>query len=53
MCKYFGLKEDQAPLIVIQDADSKKFLKEHIEPDQIVSWLKDYFVSTVTRLTCW
>ncbi|XP_062182353.1 protein disulfide isomerase-like 1-1 [Phragmites australis] len=41
--QYFGLKEDQAPLILIQDGDSKKFLKEQIEADQIVSWLKEYF----------
>jgi len=41
--QYFGLKEDQAPLILIQDGDSKKFLKSQIEADQIVSWLKEYF----------
>lgn len=45
--QYFGLKDDQTPLILIQDGDSKKFLKEHIEAAQIVSWLKEYFVSTV------
>jgi protein disulfide-isomerase A1 len=43
--QYFGLKAEQAPLIVIQDSESKKFLKDHIESDQIVSWLKEYFVS--------
>ncbi|KAF0894643.1 hypothetical protein E2562_001938 [Oryza meyeriana var. granulata] len=41
--QYFGLKEDQVPLILIQDGDSKKFLKAQVEPDQIVSWLKEYF----------
>ncbi|KAG8089551.1 hypothetical protein GUJ93_ZPchr0011g28163 [Zizania palustris] len=41
--KYFKLKEDQVPLILIQESDSKKFLKSHVEPDQIVSWLKEYF----------
>ncbi|KAF8711247.1 hypothetical protein HU200_029265 [Digitaria exilis] len=41
--QYFGLKEEQAPLILIQESDSKKFLKDHIEADQIVSWLKEYF----------
>ncbi|KAL5204626.1 hypothetical protein ABZP36_009497 [Zizania latifolia] len=41
--KYFGLKEDQVPLILIQESDSKKFLKSQVEPDQIVSWLKEYF----------
>jgi protein disulfide-isomerase A1 len=46
--QYFGLKDDQAPLILIQDGDSKKFLKEQIQPDQIVSWLKDYFDGKLT-----
>ncbi|KAG8091074.1 hypothetical protein GUJ93_ZPchr0011g28435 [Zizania palustris] len=41
--QYFGLKEDQVPLILIQDGNSKKFLKSQVEPDQIVSWLKEYF----------
>ncbi|KAL5203916.1 hypothetical protein ABZP36_008787 [Zizania latifolia] len=41
--EYFGLKEDQVPLILIQDGNSKKFLKSQVEPDQIVSWLKEYF----------
>jgi protein disulfide-isomerase A1 len=41
--QYFGLKDEQAPLILIQDGESKKFLKDHIEADQIVSWLKEYF----------
>jgi protein disulfide-isomerase A1 len=46
--QYFGLKEDQTPLILIQDSESKKFLKEQIEADQIVSWLKDYFDGKLT-----
>uniref|UniRef100_A0A804MUL1 Protein disulfide-isomerase n=1 Tax=Zea mays TaxID=4577 RepID=A0A804MUL1_MAIZE len=46
--QYFGLKEDQTPLILIQDGDSKKFLKDHIEADQIVSWLKEYFDGKLT-----
>lgn len=41
--QYFGLKAEQAPLILIQDSESKKFLKDNIEADQIVSWLKEYF----------
>lgn len=48
--QYFGLREDQVPLIIIQDGDSKKFLKAHVEPDQIVSWLKQYFVSSLLYL---
>ncbi|PWZ28591.1 Protein disulfide-isomerase [Zea mays] len=46
--KYFGLKEDQTPLILIQDGDSKKFLKVHVEADQIVAWLKEYFDGKLT-----
>lgn len=48
--QYFGLREDQVPLIIIQDGESKKFLKAHVEPDQIVSWLKEYFVSSLLYL---
>ncbi|KAJ1378130.1 Thioredoxin-like superfamily [Sesbania bispinosa] len=40
--QYFGLKEDQVPLIVIQHNDGKKFLKTNLEPDQISTWLKAY-----------
>lgn len=40
--QYFGLKEDQVPLIVIQKNDGQKYLKTNLEPDQIAPWLKDY-----------
>nr|XP_027090852.1 protein disulfide-isomerase-like [Coffea arabica]XP_027090853.1 protein disulfide-isomerase-like [Coffea arabica] len=40
--QYFGLKEDQVPLIVIQTNDGEKYLKTHLEPDHIASWVKDY-----------
>ncbi|KAF3776756.1 disulfide-isomerase protein [Nymphaea thermarum] len=40
--QYFGLQEDQAPLILIQNVDGTKFLKERVEPDDVASWLKDY-----------
>jgi hypothetical protein len=46
--QYFGLKKDQAPLILIRHCESM-FLKNHIEADQIVSWLKEYFVSTASN----
>lgn len=46
--QYFGLNADQAPLILIQDAESKKFLNSNIEADQIVSWLKEYFDGKLT-----
>ncbi|XP_022879511.1 protein disulfide-isomerase-like [Olea europaea var. sylvestris] len=40
--QYFGLTEDQAPLLLIQTSDGQKYLKANIEPDQIAPWLKDY-----------
>ncbi|KAK3034770.1 hypothetical protein RJ639_032283, partial [Escallonia herrerae] len=40
--QYFGLKEDQVPLIVVQTNDGKKYLKPNLEPDHIASWVKEY-----------
>lgn len=40
--QYFGLKEEQVPLIIIQNSDGEKFFKPNIEPDQIASWVKDF-----------
>ncbi|KAL6542455.1 Thioredoxin-like domain [Orobanche minor] len=41
--KYFGLKVEDAPLLIVHiAADGQKFLKTNIEPDQIASWMKDY-----------
>ncbi|KAL5075703.1 hypothetical protein RYX36_014687 [Vicia faba] len=40
--QYFGLKEDQVPLIIIQHADGKKFFKPNLEPDHLAAWLKEY-----------
>ncbi|KAK4481304.1 hypothetical protein RD792_012189 [Penstemon davidsonii] len=40
--QYFGLKEEQVPLIVIQTNDGQKYLKPNVEPDQIASWVKDF-----------
>ncbi|KAF8404076.1 hypothetical protein HHK36_008953 [Tetracentron sinense] len=40
--EYFGLKDDQAPLIIIQNNDGQKYLKPNLEPDHIVPWLKEY-----------
>ncbi|CDP17142.1 unnamed protein product [Coffea canephora] len=41
--EYFGLKEDQAPLIIIiQKPYGLKYLKSNILPDQIAPRLKDY-----------
>ncbi|CAL9215824.1 unnamed protein product [Arabidopsis halleri] len=40
--QYFGLEESQVPLIIIQTADDKKYLKTNVEVDQIESWVKDF-----------
>ncbi|QHO29910.1 Protein disulfide-isomerase [Arachis hypogaea] len=40
--QYFGLKEEDVPLIIIQHNDGKKFFKPNVEPDQLTTWLKDY-----------
>ncbi|OAY58285.1 protein disulfide-isomerase [Manihot esculenta] len=40
--QYFGLKEDQVPLIVIQTNDGQKYLKANLEPDHIAPWVKEY-----------
>lgn len=42
--QYFGLKEDDVPLIIIQHNDGKKFFKPKLEADQISTWLKSYKV---------
>ncbi|XP_027339712.1 protein disulfide-isomerase [Abrus precatorius] len=40
--QYFGLKEEQVPLIIIQHNDGKKFFKPNLEPENISTWLKAY-----------
>ncbi|KAL2503582.1 Protein disulfide isomerase-like 1-1 [Abeliophyllum distichum] len=40
--QYFGLKDEQVPLIIIQTNDGKKYLKPNVEPDQIAAWVKDF-----------
>ncbi|CAK9184579.1 unnamed protein product [Ilex paraguariensis] len=40
--QYFGLKDDQVPLIIIQTNDGQKYLKPNLEPDHIASWVKEY-----------
>ncbi|XP_073003745.1 protein disulfide-isomerase-like isoform X1 [Typha latifolia] len=46
--QFFGLKEDQVPVIVIQENDGQKYLKPNLEPIEIVSWLKEYKDGTLT-----
>ncbi|XVF36934.1 hypothetical protein REPUB_Repub19eG0101800 [Reevesia pubescens] len=40
--QYFGVQESQAPLIIIQNNDGKKYLKANVEADHIAPWVKDY-----------
>ncbi|KAF5735501.1 protein disulfide isomerase [Tripterygium wilfordii] len=40
--QYFGLKESQVPLIIIQANDGQKYLKPNVEPDQVASWIMEY-----------
>ncbi|TKY74257.1 disulfide-isomerase protein [Spatholobus suberectus] len=40
--QYFGVKEDQVPLIIIQHSDGKKYFKPNMEPDHISTWFKAY-----------
>ncbi|KAG9458822.1 hypothetical protein H6P81_003330 [Aristolochia fimbriata] len=40
--QYFGLKEDQVPLIIIQQEQGQKYLKANLEPDHVAPWLKEY-----------
>ncbi|XP_068645174.1 protein disulfide-isomerase-like [Aristolochia californica] len=40
--QYFGFKEAQVPLIIIQQEEGQKFLKAKLESNHIASWLKAY-----------
>ncbi|XP_073140152.1 protein disulfide-isomerase-like [Henckelia pumila] len=40
--QYFGLKPEQAPLLIIQKVNGQKYLNPNVKPDQIESWVKDY-----------
>ncbi|KAI8029748.1 Protein disulfide-isomerase [Camellia lanceoleosa] len=40
--QYFGLKEDQTPLIFIQKKNGQKYLKTNLKPGHIATWLKEY-----------
>ncbi|GFP96150.1 protein disulfide-isomerase [Phtheirospermum japonicum] len=40
--QYFGVKADDAPLLIIQKTEGQKYLKTKIEPDEMASWVKDY-----------
>ncbi|XP_052191016.1 protein disulfide-isomerase [Diospyros lotus] len=46
--QYFGVRDDQVPVIIIQNNDGEKYLKPNVEPDQIASWVKEYKEGNVT-----
>ncbi|XP_022993484.1 protein disulfide-isomerase-like [Cucurbita maxima] len=39
---YFGLKEEQVPVLLVQKNDRFKFVNFNVEADQIAPWMKDY-----------
>jgi protein disulfide-isomerase A1 len=47
--QYFGLQEDQVPVIVIQTAKGAKFLKPNLEADHIAPWVEDYKAGKVPQ----
>ncbi|CAL1362421.1 unnamed protein product [Linum trigynum] len=40
--QFFGLKEEQVPLLIVQTNDGQKYLKPTLGADEIAPWLKDY-----------
>ncbi|KAJ6805747.1 protein disulfide-isomerase-like [Iris pallida] len=40
--QYFGLKEDQVPLIIIQENDGTKYLKPNVESAEVATLFKEY-----------
>ncbi|KAK1288391.1 Protein disulfide-isomerase [Acorus calamus] len=45
--QYFGLKDSQVPLIIIQTADDQKYLKPNLEPRQIAAWLDEFLAGSL------
>ncbi|GAB2209296.1 hypothetical protein Droror1_Dr00026506 [Drosera rotundifolia] len=40
--QYFGVKEEQAPAIVIQTNDGKKYIKPNAAPEDVAVWIKEF-----------
>ncbi|XP_071736294.1 protein disulfide-isomerase-like [Rutidosis leptorrhynchoides] len=40
--QYYGLKEDQAPVILVQDTKGLKYINQNVKSDHMAPWLKDY-----------
>jgi protein disulfide-isomerase A1 len=47
--QYFGLQEDQVPLIVIQTSKGEKYLKSNLESEQIAPWVEEYKAGKVQQ----
>lgn len=46
---YFGLKEDQVPVLLVQKNDRFKYVKFNVEVDQIAPWVKEYKIGNVPQ----
>ncbi|XP_010912581.1 protein disulfide-isomerase [Elaeis guineensis] len=46
--QFYGLKNEQAPLIYLQETKGQNYLKPNLEPDQIATWVKDYLDGSLT-----
>ncbi|KAM3309248.1 protein disulfide-isomerase [Capsicum chacoense] len=40
--EFFGLKPELAPAVMIMDTDDLKYIKDHVKPDDLAAFLKDY-----------
>ncbi|GJZ07741.1 disulfide-isomerase-like protein [Tanacetum coccineum] len=40
--QFFGLKEEQTPVIIVQDTEGLKFINQNVQADHIAMWLKDF-----------
>ncbi|KAD3639982.1 hypothetical protein E3N88_29205 [Mikania micrantha] len=40
--QYFGLKENQSPVLIVQNSNGLKFINSNVEVDQLAPWLQDY-----------
>eukprot|EP00252_Welwitschia_mirabilis_P015660 TRINITY_DN3464_c0_g2_i1.p1 TRINITY_DN3464_c0_g2~~TRINITY_DN3464_c0_g2_i1.p1 ORF type:complete len:525 (-),score=113.95 TRINITY_DN3464_c0_g2_i1:221-1729(-) len=47
--QYFGLKAETTPSIIIQDTEEHKYLKEGLDAEELISFLKGYFDGTLPQ----
>ncbi|KAH7680787.1 Protein disulfide-isomerase protein [Dioscorea alata] len=46
--QFFGLNEEQVPLVIVINPDGQKYLKANVKPDQIAPWLKEFKDGSLT-----